>query len=51
MKWHRDMPFDAKVGAAVACRSCGKWSVCFQIETPDAHGSPPFRAAVGIGAG
>lgn len=35
VKWHRSIPADAKLGAAVISRSCGKWYVCFQIELPD----------------
>ena len=32
-------------------RSCGKWHICFSVETPDAHGPHPVRAVVGIDVG
>lgn len=35
VKWHRSLPIDAKVGAAVVSRKAGKWYVCFQIGLPD----------------
>lgn len=35
VRWHRELPVDSTVGAAVIRRSCGKWYVCFQIEMPD----------------
>ena len=35
MKWHRDIPPEAKLGAAVVSRSAGKWFVCLQVELPD----------------
>src|SRR5918912_126065 len=34
IKWHRDIPTDAKVGAAVLCRNAGRWYIMFQIEVP-----------------
>ena len=32
-------------------RSCGRWYICFSVETPDAYGPHPFREAVGIDVG
>ena len=32
VKWHRPLPADAKLGAAVISRSGARWFVCFQIE-------------------
>ena len=49
VRWHRDLP--AGAAAAVLSRSCGKWHICFFVETPDAHGPDPVRAAVGIDVG
>lgn len=37
VRWHRPLPPDVKLGAAVISRSCGKWYVCFQVELPDAE--------------
>jgi putative transposase len=51
VKWHRDLPANAKVGAAVVSRSVGKWYVCFQIEVPEIYGSWPDKGAVGIDVG
>jgi putative transposase len=51
VKWHRDLPANAKVPASILSRSCGKWYVCFSVETPDAYGPHPVRAAVGIDVG
>lgn len=34
VRWHRPLPPEAKLGAAVVSRLCGKWYVCFQIEMP-----------------
>jgi len=48
--WHRPLPDDAKLGAAVVSRSCGKWFVCFQIEVPDTEPRPDF-SPVGIDLG
>lgn len=50
VKWHRPLPADAKLGAAVLSRSCGKWYICFQIELPDAVPREDF-APVGIDLG
>jgi putative transposase len=47
VKWHRSLPPDAKLGAAVISRSCGKWFVCFQIEVPE--GEPIKRPIIPIG--
>lgn len=51
VRWHRELPAGAKVGAAVLSRSCGKWYICFSVETPDAYGPHPLRAVVGIDVG
>ena len=51
VKWHRDLPPDAKIGAAVVSRSCGKWYVCFQIQVPDVVVSERPSAPVGIDLG
>jgi putative transposase len=51
VRWHRELLIGAKVSTAVVLRSCGKWYIRFSVETPDAHGSHPFRAAVGIDVG
>ncbi len=50
-KWHRPLPPDAKVGAAVVSRSCGKWYACFQIEVPDAAPVERPFAPVGVDLG
>jgi putative transposase len=51
VKWHRDLPPEAKVGAAVVSRSCGKWFVCFQIEMPDATAPEREFCPVGVDLG
>src|SRR5215475_6565399 len=51
VKWHRPLPADAKLGAAVISRSCAKWFVCFQIELPDAEPVDRTSAPVGIDMG
>lgn len=51
VRWHRDMLADAKIGAAVLSRSCGKWFVCFQIEAQDAEIAERDFAPVGIDMG
>ncbi len=51
VKWHRALPEDAKVGAAVVSRSCGKWSVRFQIEVPDPGPAERPFAPVGVDMG
>lgn len=51
VRWHRDLPAGARVAAAVLSRSCGKWYICFSVETPDAYGPHLVRAAVGIDVG
>ena len=51
VRWHRLLPVDAKLGAAVISRSCGKWYVCFQVGLPDAEPvDRPFEP-VGIDRG
>ena len=51
VRWHRELPKDAKIGAAVISRSCGKWYVCFQIELPDVGADARLFAPVGIDLG
>lgn len=51
VKWHRTLPAEAKVGAAVISRSCGKWYVCFQIELPDVEIAQRNSPAIGIDVG
>lgn len=51
VRWHRDIPADAKLGAAVVSRKCGKWFVCFQIELPDAGPVERLFSPVGIDMG
>jgi putative transposase len=51
VKWHRALPENAKVGAAVVSRSCGKWFVCFQIEVPDPEPAERPFAPVGVDIG
>ena len=51
VKWHRPLPTDAKLGAAVISRSCGKWFVCFQIGLADADAVVQAFAPVGIDMG
>ena len=40
VRWHRELPAGVRVAAAVLSRSCGRWHICFSVETPDAHGPP-----------
>ena len=51
VRWHRDLPDGAKVGAAVVSRSCGKWYVCFQITLADAKPMERPFAPIGIDLG
>lgn len=51
VKWHRPLPEEAKLGAAVINRKAGKWFVCFQIELPDAEPVERPFAPVGIDMG
>jgi putative transposase len=51
VKWHRDLPASAKVGAAVLSCSAGTWFVCFQIALPDQEDQPRDGTAVGIDVG
>lgn len=51
VRWHRDLPSGAKVGAAVISRSCGKWYVCFQITLADAGPIEREFAPIGIDLG
>jgi putative transposase len=47
VRWHRDLPVGAKVGAAVISRSNGKWYACFQLELAEAK--PIIREFVPVG--
>lgn len=51
VRWHRELPPDAKVLAAIISRSCGKWYICFAVETPDAYGPHPLGAVIGVDVG
>jgi putative transposase len=51
VKWHRDLPVEAKVTAAVLSRSANQWFVCFQITLPDHAVQPHDGASVGIDVG
>jgi putative transposase len=51
VRWHRDLPPDANVSAAVISRSCGKWYVCFQITLADAEPVERVFAPIGIDLG
>lgn len=51
VRWHRPLPPGAKVGAAVISRSCGKWSVCSQIELADAELADRPFTPIGIDLG
>jgi putative transposase len=51
VRWHRDIPNEAKLGAAVISRKAGKWFVCFQIELPAAEAVQREFAPIGIDLG
>ena len=51
VRWHRDLPPNAGLGAAVVSRKAGKWFICFQIELPEAEPSEREFAPVGIDFG
>lgn len=51
VRWHRGFPLGAKIGVATLSRSCGRWYVCFSVETPDACGPNPIQSVVGIDVG
>lgn len=51
VKWHRSIPANAKVSAAVVSRACGKWYACFQVTVPEVYGPWPDKGAVGIDVG
>ena len=51
VRWHRDLPPGAKVGAAIISRSCGKWYVYFQITLADAEPIERPFTPVGIDLG
>lgn len=48
VKWHRDLPAKAMVGAPVLSRSAGKWFVCFQVALRDQEVRQRDGAAVGL---
>lgn len=50
VKWHRDIPNEAELGAAVVSRANGRWYICFQIELPNASSRTDF-APIGIDLG
>ena len=51
MKWHRELPEGARIGAAVISRKAGKWFVCFQTDLPDAATVEREFAPVGTDLG
>lgn len=51
VRWHRELPLNAKVGAAVISRSCGKWYACFQIELPNAEPTEREFTPIGVDLG
>lgn len=51
VRWHRDLPPGAKLGAAVVSRKAGKWFACFQIKLPDAEPIEHPFVPVGIDMG
>ena len=51
LRWHRDLPLGAKLGAAVISRKAGKWFVCFQIALPGAEPVERPFAPIGIDLG
>src|SRR5919205_2486505 len=51
VKWHRDIPGDATVGAAVVCRNAGRWCVVFQIDAPEHEAAERAAKPVGIDVG
>lgn len=51
VRWHRDLPADATLRAAVLSRACGKWYVCFQIEIPQMKQITQSFSKVGIDLG
>src|SRR5919206_1468543 len=51
VKWHRTIPAGAKVGAAVLCRSAGRWFVVFQIEVAEPEAAGRATKPVGIDVG
>lgn len=51
VKWHRDIPAGAKLGAAIIGRKAGKWYVCFQTELLDSKPVQREFSPVGIDMG
>lgn len=51
VRWHRDIPPGAKLGAAVISRKAGKWFVCFQVKMPEADITDRPYAPVGVDIG
>lgn len=50
VKWHRDIPPEAKIKQATIIHSNGKWYVAFAVELPDEH-LEPLSAVVGVDVG
>jgi len=51
IKYHREIPADAKIKHVVVKRSLGKWYVFFQIELPDVGIAERGPAEIGIDVG
>ena len=51
VKWHRDFPAGATVGAAVLSRAAGTWFVCFKVALGDQEVRQRDSAAVSIDVG
>jgi putative transposase len=51
IKYHRQIPADAKIKHVVVKRSLGKWYVLFQIELPDTEIAERETAEIGIDVG
>ena len=51
IRWHRELPVGAQLGAAVISRSCGKWYVCLQIDLAAAEPIERPISPVGIDLG
>jgi len=52
IKYHRDIPENAKIKHVIVKRSLGKWYVCFQIDLPEPdiaeHAGPEIGVDVGL---
>ena len=51
IKYHREIPVNAKIKHVVVKRSLGKWYVCFQIELPDPVIVTHIGSEIGIDVG